>query len=165
MNVTFGGHFRRLRKDSGYTQRELAELLKVSFTYLSKIENGHLDYPPSIDFLNRAAQIFEDDPVRLVGLAGQIDSQSLMERCKHEPKVAELLFMIARGALVTAEIENIFAGYDLDQWSIWGDTWGNLREPYSDRDPIDAARSMYGPDGKYRDAEAELARALEADHE
>jgi transcriptional regulator with XRE-family HTH domain len=142
MSAKFGAEFRRMRKHSGFTQRELAELLNVSFTYISKIENGRLDYPPSINFINEAAIVFEDDTVYLVGLAGQIDSSALMERCKHEPIVAELLFLIARGALPTADIETIINGYNLEQWGIWGDTFGNLRQPYADRDPIDVAMTL-----------------------
>lgn len=34
--------FREARKANGWSQRALAELLEVDYTYISKIENGHL---------------------------------------------------------------------------------------------------------------------------
>lgn len=35
--------FREARKENGWSQRALADLLGVDFTYLSKIENGQLN--------------------------------------------------------------------------------------------------------------------------
>lgn len=34
--------FKEARKAKGWSQRALAELLEVDYTYISKIENGHL---------------------------------------------------------------------------------------------------------------------------
>lgn len=45
MEQTFGKLIRQARKDKGYSQRQLAGLLSVDFTYLSKLENDRADYP------------------------------------------------------------------------------------------------------------------------
>ena len=42
----FGARLRELRKQLGLTQRELANIVNVDFTYLSKIEGGTAP-PPS----------------------------------------------------------------------------------------------------------------------
>ena len=47
MSQTFGKIIRQARRDKGYSQRELAKLINVDYTYLSKLENDHAAYPPS----------------------------------------------------------------------------------------------------------------------
>jgi transcriptional regulator with XRE-family HTH domain len=42
--MTFGERIRELRKASGLTLRALPGKVGVNFTYLSKIENGKLDF-------------------------------------------------------------------------------------------------------------------------
>jgi len=44
--VAFGERLRELRKQAGISQRELAEIVEIDFTYLSKIENNRVQ-PPS----------------------------------------------------------------------------------------------------------------------
>ena len=46
VNKQFGQLIRDARKDKGYSQRELASLVSLDFTYLSKLENNRADYPP-----------------------------------------------------------------------------------------------------------------------
>ncbi|MEL7263599.1 MAG: helix-turn-helix transcriptional regulator [Planctomycetota bacterium] len=40
----FGERIRELRKANGYSLRRLAPLVDVGFSYLSKVENGKLDF-------------------------------------------------------------------------------------------------------------------------
>ncbi|MCG6133190.1 MAG: helix-turn-helix domain-containing protein [Nostoc sp. LLA-1] len=47
MSQTFGKVIRQARRDKGYSQRDLAKLVDVDYTYLSKLENNHAAYPPS----------------------------------------------------------------------------------------------------------------------
>ena len=42
--MTFGEKIRSLRRDHKLSQRGLAERVGLNFTYLSKIENGRLDF-------------------------------------------------------------------------------------------------------------------------
>lgn len=47
MNVpTFGQIVRTARVSIGFTQRKLARLMEVDFTYLSKLESDRTEYPP-----------------------------------------------------------------------------------------------------------------------
>ena len=46
MSEDFGKLIRQARKAKSYSQRELAKILKIDFTYLSKIENNRADYAP-----------------------------------------------------------------------------------------------------------------------
>ena len=63
-----------LRSKFGYTQRDLAALLGVHYTYISKIENGNSDYPPSEAMLKNLALIFGVSEEWLIFLSGRIPS-------------------------------------------------------------------------------------------
>lgn len=39
--MTFGENLKKIRKDMKLTQQEMADLMKISRTYLSDVENGH----------------------------------------------------------------------------------------------------------------------------
>ena len=39
-------HFKKIRKDKGYTQVELAKLFDITVVYISKLENGHSKISP-----------------------------------------------------------------------------------------------------------------------
>lgn len=75
--LSFGSTLREARKAKGYTLRGLAELAKVDFTYLSKLENEKADYPPSEELLRWLAQFFELDTDRLIYLSGRIPREKL----------------------------------------------------------------------------------------
>jgi len=47
VSETFGQVIRKARREEEYSQRELAKLIGVDYTYLSKLENDHAGYPPS----------------------------------------------------------------------------------------------------------------------
>ena len=55
----FGDRIRELRKAKGYSLRQLAPLVGVGFSYLSKVERGRLDFDGS------AGRLFRSQPVRL----------------------------------------------------------------------------------------------------
>lgn len=54
-NTTFGKLIRQARRQQEYSQRELAKLIGVNFTYLSKLENDNADYPPSNEVIKSLA--------------------------------------------------------------------------------------------------------------
>ena len=72
MTETFGQRIRELRKSRGMTQRELAEVAGVDFTYLSKIENDRLEHTPSIRTIQGLAQALEVDELELMELANKV---------------------------------------------------------------------------------------------
>lgn len=70
---SFGEHLRQLRKDKRITQRELADKIKVDFTYISKIETGALQ-PPSEDVIIKIAKVLEVDEEQMIMLGKKIPS-------------------------------------------------------------------------------------------
>ncbi len=72
MNPTFGKLIRQVRKQKEYSQRELAKLVGVDYTYLSKLENDHAGYPPSEEVIHQLAIHLELNERELRHLAGRI---------------------------------------------------------------------------------------------
>jgi transcriptional regulator with XRE-family HTH domain len=108
VNKTFGQLIRDTRKDKGYSQRELAVLVKLDFTYLSKLENDRADYAPKEDVIRNLAIQLDLDPEELVFLSGRIperDEQllkqnykempTLFRRMKEDPQFARSIFNLA----------------------------------------------------------------------
>ncbi len=72
--MTFGQRIRELRQACGMTQQQLAVLLNVSLSYVSKVENDRLntgDYP-SEDFVLRASEALMADPDELLLLTDRV---------------------------------------------------------------------------------------------
>ena len=69
----FGARLRELRKRSGMSQRELAQKVKIDFTYLSKIESGRLS-PPSEKVITKLAEVLGANKDELIVLAGKVPS-------------------------------------------------------------------------------------------
>ncbi|WP_414620270.1 helix-turn-helix transcriptional regulator [Calothrix sp. CCY 0018] len=109
MNESFGKIIRQARKEKEYSQRELAKLVGVNYTYLSKLENDHAGYPPSeevIDLLAHHLDLTEQKD-KLRRLAGRITPEdaevfeelvrkykqmpALLRRMRDEPKFAKEL--------------------------------------------------------------------------
>jgi HTH-type transcriptional regulator, competence development regulator len=77
---TFGQRVRQLRKDSGLTQRQLADRVDAALraeegrgfdvTYLSKIENDKMP-PPSVAAILQLARELETNADELLALAGK----------------------------------------------------------------------------------------------
>ena len=72
--MELGKAIRELRKQFGYSQRDLASLLECNYTYISKIENGNSDYPPSETMLKNLALIFGVSEEWLIFKSGRIPS-------------------------------------------------------------------------------------------
>lgn len=72
MSDDFGQLIRQARKDKGYSQRELAKLLQIDFTYLSKLENNRADYAPKEEVIRGLARHLDLDEEELIFLAGRI---------------------------------------------------------------------------------------------
>jgi transcriptional regulator with XRE-family HTH domain len=72
MKETLGNRLKELRKKKGLTQRQLAELVGIDFTYLSKIENGNTPYSPSTTTLKMLAVELGVDELELLRLADKL---------------------------------------------------------------------------------------------
>lgn len=69
----FGVRIRELRKKAGMNQREVASMVGINFTYLSKIESGTLS-PPREDKIIKLAKVLNADKDELITLAGKFPS-------------------------------------------------------------------------------------------
>ena len=58
--MDFGSRIRELRKEKDISLRDFADLIKMDFTYLSKIENGKVE-PPSEDKIRSMARELDAD--------------------------------------------------------------------------------------------------------
>jgi transcriptional regulator with XRE-family HTH domain len=93
--MSFGERIRDLRKTKNLSQRDLADKVGVSFTYISKIENEKLDFGdyPSEDLIRKLAKSLVADADELLLLAEKIPKQikkRVMERPDAFRKFAEL---------------------------------------------------------------------------
>jgi len=101
VSQTFGKVIRQARKDKGYSQRELAKLIEVDYTYLSKLENDHAAYPPSKDVIRLLVAYLDlaEREEQLIYLAGRItpdDERIFQELVKQNYKQMPALFRIWR---------------------------------------------------------------------
>lgn len=105
MAQTFGQLILQARKNNGYSQRELAKLLGVNFSYLSKLENDRADYPPKEEIIRGLAKHLHLDPEELIVLAGRLPQQyeeflkqnykampALLRRMQENPEFAQKVF-------------------------------------------------------------------------
>ncbi len=72
--MSFGGRVRELRQAEGLTLRDVASKVGINFTYLSKIENGKLDFSdyPSERLIRRLANALGGDTDELLLLAEKV---------------------------------------------------------------------------------------------
>jgi transcriptional regulator with XRE-family HTH domain len=73
--VSFGKLLRQLRDERGSGIKTLAPELRVSYTYLSKLENGVT--LPSEEFVERVAAYFGRDKDQLLLAAGKVPDEIL----------------------------------------------------------------------------------------
>ena len=96
-DLTFAQQLRRFRKEARLSQRALAAEVDVSFTYLSKIENGHFE-PPSEKVIRHIARVLAQaqgqDETRLadhlIALAGKVP-QDISETLVRHPEAVRFL--------------------------------------------------------------------------
>jgi len=75
--MNFGERVRELRKAKNLSQREVADMIGLNFTYLSKIENGKLDFAsfPSEDTIRKLAKALDGDEDELLLMAKKIPTE------------------------------------------------------------------------------------------
>lgn len=108
LTQTFGQLIRQARKDKGHSQRSLAALVKLDFTYLSKLENERAEYPPKEEVIRSLAQHLDLDAEQLICLAGRIPQRYeellknnssempvLLRRLRENPEFAKKVFQAA----------------------------------------------------------------------
>jgi HTH-type transcriptional regulator, competence development regulator len=111
MQQSFGFLIKKTRKEKGYSQRVLANLLGLDFTYLSKLENDRADYPPKEEVIRSLAVHLNLDAEELIFLAGRVPQKDgdflrryyksmpiLFKKMRENPKFAEDIFKLASQA-------------------------------------------------------------------
>jgi transcriptional regulator with XRE-family HTH domain len=75
--MTFGKRVRELRKYKNLTLRDVASKVDINFTYLSKIENGKLDFSeyPSEKLIRKLAKALNGDVDELLLMAEKIPDE------------------------------------------------------------------------------------------
>src|SRR3954468_19840616 len=91
-HVRFGERLRELRKAMNLSQRTLGSQVGVSFTYISKVENGKLDFGdyPSEELICKLARALDVDEDELLILAEKIPV-AIRERLFERPEVFRAL--------------------------------------------------------------------------
>ncbi|MBW4682745.1 MAG: helix-turn-helix domain-containing protein [Microcoleus vaginatus WJT46-NPBG5] len=95
MSKSFGKRIREARQNKGLSQRDLAALVKVDYTYLSKLENDRAEYPPKEEVIQSLAHHLDLDAKELHDLAGRIapeDVKVVQELVRTYPKQIPVLF-------------------------------------------------------------------------
>lgn len=87
---TLGQRIRRKRGEAKIGLRKAATEVGVSATFLSRIETGAEQAPPSERVIAELATLLDDDFDELMGLAGRISAE-VTSYVKSDPKMPEFL--------------------------------------------------------------------------
>ena len=91
----FGAFVRRERERKEIGLREMAKMIGVSPTYLSKVERDEFS-PPAEDKVKAIAQIIKCDTDELLARAGRVSSD-LSDIIKRHPRVLAALLRTTKG--------------------------------------------------------------------
>ena len=96
----FGEVLREARTAKGFTLRKFAEKVGISPTYLSLVEQGKVESPPTADRVKRMAELLEENADQWIALAGRVPGD-LSEIIQRQPTEMPELLREASG--LTAE--------------------------------------------------------------
>lgn len=103
--MTFGELLKDKRREAGVTQRQLADRIKVDFSYISKIENDHLP-PPAANTIVAICEVLEISAEELLSAAGKIPDD--IQKSVGESKAAQEFLREAQNLNLTeGEWENM----------------------------------------------------------
>ena len=108
---TLARYVKDARKKAGLTQHNLAAMLGVTDTYISRIENGKIKVMPSVELVGYMAYVFNENPVHILASVGLIDVARLRQRARESYWIALLLNRIATGDVTEDQLvgHNLFA--------------------------------------------------------
>lgn len=104
--VTFGKQIRSLRLQKKMAQRDLAELVKIDFTYLSKIENDKVP-PPSEEVISKLAKELNASKEELMTLAAKVDNDELREAVARDPRIGVLFRKLQSRELTDEQVSRM----------------------------------------------------------
>lgn len=103
MTITFGRMLREKRRAAGLSQRKLADVVGVDFSYISKLENNRLP-PPSGATIMRLAEAIAAPPEELLAAAKKIPG-ALGDEMTSEPAAQRFLGLASSMKLSRSEWE------------------------------------------------------------
>ncbi|HZZ77100.1 MAG TPA: helix-turn-helix transcriptional regulator [Gemmataceae bacterium] len=106
MKRRFGQVIRTKRLEKGFSLRKFAELVGVSPTYLSQVEQGNCD-PPTAERVRRMAEILGENADELTALAGRVPDDLPAIIQKHPKPIAE--FLRAASGLTAEQLRELTA--------------------------------------------------------
>ena len=114
MDNILGDNIKKYRKASSYTQKDLANLLKVKPTTVASWEQGR--NKPLMDKVTKLTNIFG---VSLTDLVGSDQENEVTDYFSKKPRMVPLIGTIAMGAPITAEqnIEKYIPEYMMDRYA------------------------------------------------
>lgn len=92
----FGTVLREKRLAKGYSLRKFAEMIGVSPTYLSLIEQGKSERMPTAERARQMAELLDEDPDEFTALAGRVP-EDLSEIIQSQPSLMPDLLRGAKG--------------------------------------------------------------------
>ncbi|HMO44122.1 MAG TPA: helix-turn-helix transcriptional regulator [Phenylobacterium sp.] len=149
-----GANLRRLRRDLGLTQADMAADLDISASYVALLERNHR--PLSAEMLLRLAQTYKIDVAVLAGGAGGDDAARLQAVLK-DPMFAD----IDLPAMESGDVANNFPGVAEAILRLYT-AYQEEHLALADRD--EAAREVGGLEAQASDPVAESRRFLAARH-
>lgn len=114
-SLPFGKRVRQLRVDKGLSLRDVASLVEIDFTYLSKIENNRTD-PPSDAVIRKLAGVLDVDAEELLALAAKVSQDDLRDAVAVDARIGVLFRKLQSGTLTKDQIHEML--------KIIGDTGG-----------------------------------------
>lgn len=113
-NNILGDNIKKYRKASSYTQKDLANLLKVKPTTVASWEQGR--NKPLMDKVTKLTNIFG---VSLTDLVGSDQENEVTDYFSKKPRMIPLIGTIAMGIPITAEqnIEKYIPEYMMDKYA------------------------------------------------
>lgn len=110
--IKIGSRIKELRKSKGFTQREMADMLNLSYSTYSNYENNHRE--PKIEIIEKAAEILGVTIIYLIGH----DSSSKLEKDYYKKQGVFVDYLYSLGYSVETPLDskeypsNHFIGYD-----------------------------------------------------
>jgi transcriptional regulator with XRE-family HTH domain len=96
----FGTLLREKRLAKGYSLRKFAELADVSPTYLSQVEQGKVERPPTAERLRQMAELLGENANQWIAMAGRLPDSvaaEIADRMKQEPEAIPALLRATKG--------------------------------------------------------------------
>ena len=100
----FGQMLRQKRIERGFSLRKFAQLVDVSPTYLSQVEQGNVQ-PPTADRVKRMAELLGENPDEWIALAGRVPVDLPEIIHSHPRQIPELLR--EAGGLTAEQLERL----------------------------------------------------------